>query len=370
MKFLLMFCLLSVSALSYAGPEWQILFPDQAAVVDGHYIDHNQALVVRKVENLILTGVMNLADMTGLNIPDNVAVTGFTAINDGGPIASTASYLFSLSASAGDYLRGDVIECNSLGCQVYAAYGSEIGISSLDYVNRDNDLLVSFDTGFSVNGQFINPAHVYNSSHFVVYFNSYSQGVGDNNSITAFDTSEFSPTFSASSMFDSATGLVKPAEVYSPPMFIESSITDELAEKVTGINAYYSVDSGWLGFEKNVINVSENASTVTFSVARVDGAENSTAVIARGIDGTAFDGIDYTGFFQAIYWADNNDDDGFVTVSLIDNDIADGTRSFTVELLEPNNSYMFSLVNPNKKYLTINILDDESGDLIFADGFE
>ena len=369
MKLLVVFSLLFVSVVVYAAPEWQIFFPEQAAVVDGHYIDHNQALVVKTVDNLVLTETLDLADYTGINIPDNTAVSGFTSRDDGGP-SNTASYLFSLSTVTSNYLRGDVIECNLNGCALFETLGQNASLSALDFSNSENELYVSFDTGFDVAGQYINPLNVYQANDFSLLFDGLAQGLGNNNSLTAFDTSDFNFTISPLRMYNSMDGLVKPSDVYSTTLVASNAVTAELANKVSGINAYFSVDSGWLEFRQNTINVSENAGFVTFNVDRIDGNEGKTSVVVRDVDGTAVDGVDYNGLLNQYFFSDGNDQSISISLILLDNNFVDGTRTFTVDLLERNSDYSFSLVNPNKNLITINIIDDDTGDLIFADDFE
>lgn len=352
-------------------PEFQIIFPDKAAVVDDQYIDHNRALVIKNVDGFYSTEVLDVADITGIPIPDNTAVTGFTSINNGGPSGTvTVSYLFSLSTAAGDYLRDDVIECNSDGCSLYATFDKNATISALDYVNRGNDLLVSFDTGFDVNGTYINPVNMYRSDDFSLFFGDFNDGFGDNNSITAFDSSEFNYSASPSRMYESVIGLVKPSELFNSSSSIANVITEELASKITGIEAYFSVDSGWLEFQQTTINVSESAGLVSFNLIRAGGFEGSTSAVVRVVDGTAVDGVDYDGVFNQYYWIDGGLNNYEINLNVIDNNWVDGTRTFTVELQEANNDFRFSLINPNKNVITINILDDDAGDLIFADGFE
>jgi hypothetical protein len=369
MKLFMICSLLLASAVVYAEPEWQIFFPEQAADIGGHYVDHNQALVVKTVDNLVFSETLNLADYTGISIPDNTAVTGFTSRDNGGP-ANTASFLFSLSTTTSSYLRGDVIECNLNGCSLFETFDQNASLSALDYNNSESELYVSFDTGFSVAGEYITPLNAYQASDFSLIYDGSTQSLGDNNSITALDGSDFNFTISPLRMYNSIDGLVKPSDVYSTTIESGNAITAELSDKVSGINAYFSLDSGWLEFRQNTINVSESAGVVTFNVDRIDGSEGKTSVVVRDVDGTAVDGVDYVGLLNQYFLADGNDQTISISLILIDNNFVDGTRTFTVDLIERNSDYSFSLVNPNKNLITINIIDDDAGDLIFADDFE
>ena len=356
------------SAVLHAEPDVQIFFPDQAATVDGLLVHSTQALVVKTIDGLVSTETFNLANVSGLNIPDNASVTGFTARNNGPSF--THSYIFSLSVSAGDYVRGDVIECDFNGCSLFDSFGENATISALDYINRVNDLYVSFDTSFEVDNNWIEPRDVYRSSDFAVVFDGSNNGLNDNNSITAFDTSEFAATFSPMHMFNSVDGLVKASSVYSSNLETNNIVVEELASEVSAVNAYYSIDSGWLEFEEDTINVAENAGFFSFNIARVDGFEGATSAVVIDVEGTAIDGVDYNGLLNQYSWLDGDNQSINVTLSLIDNNIIDGSRTFTLDLRERNNDYSFSLVNPNKNLITVNILDDDAGDLIFADDFE
>ncbi len=368
MRWLLTSWLICLAGMATAAPEWQIFFPDQATVVNGVYVDVNEALVIKQVDNLVMTERLDLATETGLDIPDHVAVTGFTTKDNGGP-SSTSSYIFSLSAATGNFQKGDVIECNNDGCVLRHSFGENVGISALDYINRIDVMTAAFDKGFEFNGEYISPLNVYRVSDFVQVFDGLNANLSDSNGISAFDTSEFAATLSPQHMYDSVDGLVTAAEVFSTSVDTETAIADQLADQVTGIGAYYSLNSGWLEFEAQVINVSEGAGSVSLDIARVDGVENLVSVVTRDNDGTAVDGVDYEGTLFQYLWSDGDDSNRTLTINLIDNDLLDGTRSFTVELLERNSNYSFALVNPNKNLVTVNIIDDD-GDLIFADSFE
>ena len=349
-------------------PEVQIFFPDQAALIDGQSINPRQALVVRTVDNIVLTDTFDLSTITGLNLTDQTAITGFSAKSNGGP-SNTYSYIFSLSTASGNFVRGDIIECNFDGCSLLDSFGQNTSISALDYINRIDDLYVSFDTSFEVDNNWIEPTDVYRSGDFAVVYDGSNAGLDENNAITAFDTSEFLETWSPLGMAETTKGLISAAEVYSASINTSNSIVEELTRQVTGINAYYSVNSGWLEFDVGTINVAENAGIISFNVNRVDGVEGVTGAVVLDIDGTAVDGVDYNGLLNQYLWVDGDDQSIEVTLSIIDNDVEDGNRSFTIDLREPNNDFSFSLINPNKNLITVNIIDDD-GDLIFADGFE
>ncbi len=352
-----------------AQPEIQIIFPDQAAIIDGQYIDNNHALVIKIVDGLVVTETFSLAELTGLNIPDNTAVTGFSGISNGGAFR-TYSYIFSLSTAVEGFSRNDVIECDLNGCGVFQSFAQNAQISSLDYINRINDLYVSFDTSFEVNNDWIRPHEIYRAADYSIVYQGSDLGLSNTNVFTAFDTSELRLTFSPLHYEDTTNGLIGASSIFTPDAFnVENVITEELADEITGINAYFSVDSGWAEFEQDTINVSEGAGTFTFDIARINGVEGALDAVALDIDGTAVDGVDYNGLLNQYSWPDGSDQNIEVTLNIIDNFVEDGNRTFTIELRERNNDFSTSLINPNKRIITVNIIDDD-GDLIFADGFE
>ena len=374
MRLLTLLALLWSFGVVFAQPqmpeqELKILFPDQAAVINGTYINPSQGLMIKTIDGVEQTQTFELGDITGINIPNNVAVTGFTVNNDGGSIASTVGYIFSLSASSGNFVRGDVIECNLDQCDIFDSFGANASISALDYINRVNDLYVSFDTSFDEAGIWIESADVYRASDLFTVFDASANGLSDNNGINAFDTSEFAATFSALKTEEINNEVVKPSEVYSSTLNVGSAVMDELADNITGINAYFSADTGWIEFEQSTINVSEDAGSVIIDAIRVNGQEYDLTVVIRDVDGTAIDGVDYHGVFAQYRFSDDSNQGYELNLGIIDNNIVDGTRSFTVQIIEPNNDYRLSLINPNKNMVTINIIDDD-GDLIFADDFE
>jgi len=369
MRVLIVFFLLFVTGVMNAQPDVQIFFPDQAAVVDGQYINPTRGLVVKTIDGVVSTDTLDLADIVDFTLPENTAVTGFSAINNGGDSTATFSYLFSFATATDSYIRGDVIECESNGCELFDSFGMNATISSLDYINRGNDLYVAFDTSFEVNGNWIEPADVYRASDFSVVFDSSAAGLSENNAITAFDTSELAPTISPLSMAEISGELIKPSGVYNPFVDVTNSVVDELSDNVSAVNAYYSADTGWIEFDQEVINVNENAGSISFNMKRVGGLENDLSVVVRDVDGTAQDGIDYQGILSQFFFVDNGSDDIAVTMNLIDNNDQDGARSFTIDLVEVNDDFIFSMVNTSSNLITVNIIDDD-GDLIFADDFE
>jgi len=172
-------------------------------------------------------------------------------------------------------------------------------------------------------------------------------------------------------MYESNAGLVKPAEVYSELYENDNLLTFELSDKVSGVNGYYSADTGWMEFENNTINVSESSGVLSFTINRSGGVENHLSAIMIAHDGTAVDQIDFEAFVPLIIVIDDGVEERTININILDNNIEDGTRSFTVSLSEVTlgDGNRFSIVNTDRSLLTVNILDDES-DLIFADGFE
>ncbi len=351
-------------------PDMQIIFPDQAAIVNGQFINSKRGLVIRHADGVFSTGVIDLESIVDFFIPANVSVTGFTVINRGGNFLGEVSYLMSFSSAVGAYKRGDVIECESSECQLYDRPGSNLSITSLDFDYDTSDLYYSFETGFANNGEYIDPLKVYRGGDFMVMFNADGFGAESNNSISAFDSSIGNYSFSATSMFDSDLGLIKPAEVYSSFYQNDNLFTFELSNKVSAVNAYFSADVGWAEFNESVININEGAGSVTIAVSRSGGGEYQLSPIIRSNDGTAVSGIDYEGLITQFFAINENEEERLLSIDIIDNNVVDGNRSFTVDLFEANfNSFYLSTVNPNKNILTINIIDDD-GDLIFANGFE
>ncbi len=351
----------------HADPEWQFYFPDQAADIGGNYIDPNQALVIKRVAGQVQLETLDLADITGLNIADHVAVTGFSARRNA-TVTTAFNYVFTLSAPIDGYPSGAVIECAFNGCSMLELFTNTGQITSLEYFNRMNELWVSFDRGIEVSGQYISPANVYRTSDFSVAFDGVAAGLVDNSIISAFDLSEATASFSATTTNDLPLGVVGASEVYST-LAVLSSASAELAAEVSGVNAYFSADSGWIEFAESQIQVFENVGSFTVEILRVGGVEYNTSAILTDIEGTALEGVDYDNVFAQYIWLDDGATANNATINITDNDLVDGNKSFKLLLSEASGSFGFSLVNPVMKEVVITIVDDD-GDLIFADDFE
>jgi len=370
MNLLIVFCLMLLWGQVQAEPDLQLFFPENAIEIDGVFADRNEALMVRRINGQTYLRPFDLAAVTGVNIPDHASVTGFTARKDG-LTSSSISYLFALDVSVDGYPRNSVIECSFQACQLQQQFAvGSANISSLEWINRTSDLILSFDQWVNINGQVWEPSNAYRASDSTKYFDGQNQGMNQNSRISAYDRSEFEFTFSADSANDLMSGPVKASEVYSDQYTLISDVTASLTDQAGNIQAYFSADTGWLSMADIDIAVLENAGSVNLVIQRLGGHEYVTTAVLADVDGTAVDGVDYNGVFNQFFWIDGNDNDIVVSIDLLDNDQPDGDKTFTVELIESNSNHAFSLVDPDRQVVTITIIDDETSDLIFADGFQ
>jgi len=124
---------------------------------------------------------------------------------------------------------------------------------------------------------------------------------------------------------------------------------------------------GYAQFNIGSIDVAEDAGNVAFEVIRHHGQAFSASVRVFGQDGSASNGSDFNVSGAGILTNWGNGVDGSIArnVPILDDALAEGTETFTLTL----DSY--STVLPGViTTLTVNIIDDEPSDIIFADGFD
>ena len=94
--------------------------------------------------------------------------------------------------------------------------------------------------------------------------------------------------------------------------------------------------AGSVGFSSSTFGTSQSSKTVSFSVARSDGADGAVSVSYATADGTAKAGSDYTAANGMLSWADGDASPKSFSVAISDATPFSGSRAFTVSLSAPS----------------------------------
>lgn len=114
--------------------------------------------------------------------------------------------------------------------------------------------------------------------------------------------------------------------------------------------------AGVLQFSSPTYSVNENAGNVTVSIMRVGGSHGVVSVDCGTFDGSARDGSDYRALTTRLNWAHGDAAAKSLSVSLINDNVVESTKSFTVRLFNPAGDGI-SLGNPSTA--TVTIVDDD-----------
>lgn len=378
MKPLIIVFFFLITSVAWGQPEWQFYVPKEAADVSGLYVDHNQALVVKSVAGQVSAETFDFENETDFAIPDQVAVIGLAFSPQ--PLGTVIDMTF--SSPVGQFSTTDVVRCNGQQCFAATDFSSfgvpqNVRIDGLEVSAVDFRQYFSLDRFIELNGQVLDPHNVYilastNPLTFTESINGAAAGIGGSSQLVAYDSNNNTSGFYvADTVVETPNlGIAFPSEAYSDGFLdIGNTFSAELAAEVKGLQAYFSADTGWLEWSNTNVSVMENAGQFNVTVLRTDGNEYDVSVITDPIDGTAVGGNDYLYLGEMLDWDNLNDDDRSITIDLLDNNTVDGDRSFTINLID-SSADRFSLINTQMSTVTITIMDDETSDLIFKDGFD
>ncbi len=111
---------------------------------------------------------------------------------------------------------------------------------------------------------------------------------------------------------------------------------------------------GILLMNGNTMTVSENAGTADIIIRRASGNEGAVSVTLTSSNGTAIAGTNYESISQTVSFA-NTENTQMVALTLIDNAVFEGNKSFTIAISAPQGGA--TLGSPNT--MTVTITDDE-----------
>lgn len=92
---------------------------------------------------------------------------------------------------------------------------------------------------------------------------------------------------------------------------------------------------GTLQFEADNYHVSENDGLVTIGVSRLNGSDGIVGISYTMTDGTAVTGKEYISQPSKLLWQDGDSAKKSFTVGIYDDGVIDGSKSFTIQLLDP-----------------------------------
>lgn len=124
---------------------------------------------------------------------------------------------------------------------------------------------------------------------------------------------------------------------------------------------------GYIDFSIASIEVAEDAGSIAFDVIRHNGQAFAINARVLGQNGSAVNGSDYSVAAGGIAAAWGNGGDGSIAlnVSILDDAVAEGDETFSLVLGNLDPALPGSVAT-----LSVTIIDDDSNDLIFANGFD
>src|SRR5207253_9105981 len=107
-------------------------------------------------------------------------------------------------------------------------------------------------------------------------------------------------------------------------------------------------------FNASTYSVAENSGEAVITVTRLGGAAGQATVFYSTAEGTALDGLDYSGTSGMLMWGDGETTPATFTVPIFDDAVHQGERYFLVNL---SNASGAAVGNPNAA--TVTIFDNE-----------
>ncbi len=380
MKLMLIVCLAAVVGWADAQtdtPEWQMVVPETSATVAGVYGDHNQPLLID--QDGVVSAVV-LADYLPFSVPDQAAIQAisFRETDDIEPIL-----LVVFSVAVDVYMPGEVLQCQNQQCQSVFNPAVDLGLNQPVYVDAVSSVNafgthLSFDVGFEFNGQYIDPANLYGIGGFgqsiVLTLQTTGASLGFSEVSNLIATDQNADLLGFSLYFGADTAFIDNNEIVQSDQLLlianDTQVTRvayDLPDDLGNFLAFSSLNTGYLGFFLTTSSVDEAAGNIDVLVYRFAGGESAQQVVVEAANQSAINGVDFQFNPTTLTWLDGDVEPKPVAISMIDNQIVDGDKTFTLNLFVGSE---LTAVEPAQSTLTVTILDDEGGDLIFKDGFD
>ncbi|NOZ78085.1 MAG: DUF1565 domain-containing protein [Acidobacteria bacterium] len=120
-----------------------------------------------------------------------------------------------------------------------------------------------------------------------------------------------------------------------------STLTDDPNQPGTSdptVTAIHAPSPGTVQFAEASYSVGEGDGSVTLTATRTGGSDGAVTVSYTTMDGTAVAPGDYTPTSGSLSWADGDTGSRQIVVPIVDDAVAEGNESFTVELSNPPGS--------------------------------
>ncbi|MGJ8662708.1 MAG: Calx-beta domain-containing protein [Marinicella sp.] len=354
--------------------EWHIYTPTEGITINGVYGDHNQAIIQGNDYS-----AFDFNDYTFFEIPDQTAVSAFALE----PSADSFVVWLSLSTPIDLFRPGDMLRCDAGDCQLVFRVQEDLNLNSpieIDALDvREGEIFVSFNMGFSYGGQYINPQGVYTFGSggmgeliLVKQSSGLDLGYAETADLTAYDKSSdgsgFSYFFGSDVIYNRTDDTIFSNEILrinsSDPA---QSLPMGLSEDNRMMSSFYSLNSGVIGLLGEDIDVDEDVGSLEIELYRTGGHENYVQVLVESMDASAVESVDFNFSPSTAQWFDGDDSNKSVTLEIIDNEVTDGTRTLFLFVFAASE---FASIFSIHEIIEIRIIDDETSDLIFADGFE
>jgi len=125
-----------------------------------------------------------------------------------------------------------------------------------------------------------------------------------------------------------------------------------------------TIDGGTVSITPQLVEDAEDAGEVLFSLSRSGGSEGEARMRVVTVAGSATAGADYVALDQEVVWSNGDGLPRLVSVSLIDDAVAEPVETFIVRVQLVSGTATVGMPST----ATVRLFDNEQG--IFADGFE
>jgi hypothetical protein len=386
MKGFLAWLLMMVCWEGLSQPEWQFFKPNEVVNIDGLVVKSNEVLLINSANNSATISKTDFSEW-GLVLDDTTAISAMSV-----DFSNFNRLTVVFNQAVGEFSPGEIVTCYN-SCEKLFSLVDDLGLDSnvhIDAINwEDNSagplyMLVSFAQDFTFGGDYYSRNHVYSIIFPNVvapqlnpvpvtesnYFN-----IKENMNLVALDTAEFGGSFLEFHAVDTVFMREDDSVVFPAAFFERSSqdisnfFSDELIGESQGLAAMMTLDTGWVRWQKDAMNleVMENAGFLDLLLQRLGGKEHYISLEIENMDGSAVQGVDYNMGPTTFDWQNGHNNDQSVNLDIIDNQLVDGDRVFTVSLVPGSDFALIAWDLTNQ--ITVTVLDDD-GDLIFKNGFE
>ncbi|MCB1582927.1 MAG: Calx-beta domain-containing protein [Marinicella sp.] len=363
-----------------SGNTWWLFVPQEGMQTQGVYADHNQGIMHNYNGQQIEYQSFDFGAYLPFTLSDQTGVQAFALE----PVTDHFALWVSFSTPVAGFLAGDVVRCEQGSCELRFSprndllQSANVQVDALG-VNAFGGALVSFNVGFEYNGEYINPQDLYsvgfNSGNLVLTLQTdvTGFGVGDNANFTAYSKSYNGQSFDSYWGFD--LPYARPLDFFYANEMQQTNSANlngyfafGLSELIQEITAFHSLSSGQVGFNNSSVSVFEDVGQINVPLYRSNGFEGwMQVVVTVYAGGTAVENVDFEFVNTQAAWLDDESVIKNIVINITDDNQFTGDRNF---FLSVSADSQFADVWPLGNLTQVIILEDDSDDLIFKDGFE